>query len=176
MLKVMLSLMVLSSGLSSYGGAISQVAVDLPPRPTQAMIECHDETWVADNLSTVQGFKLQKKFAPFVDQALSDSEVDGYQLQISSAYRTCPEQKQLRISACGLGDYNLNQKPIDLCLPPTEPAGKSLHNEGLAVDFKCAGYGVFDSSPCLTWLRSNGYKYHLYEHRLEPWHWSTTSQ
>ena len=176
MLKVILALVVLSSGVSSYGGALSKVAADLPPRLPQSMIECHDESWVAQNLTSIGDFKLQAKFAPFIEKALEDSGLSGSQLQISSAYRTCPEQKQLRISACGLGDYNLYVKPIELCLPPTEPAGKSLHNEGLAVDFKCYGYGVFESSPCLAWLRTNGYKYHLYEHRLEPWHWSTTSQ
>lgn len=176
MLKLMLTLLTLSGSLSAYGGAVSQVASELPPRPGQSMIECHDVAWVADNLTDAGSFKLQKKFAPFVERAITDSKTNYYQLQISSSYRTCPEQKQLRISACGLGDYNLNIKPIDLCFPPTEPAGKSLHNEGLAVDFKCSGYGVFDSSPCLLWLRKNGYKYHLYEHRLEPWHWSTTGQ
>ncbi len=172
----MVTLLALSGGLSVYGGGISQVAETLPPRPSQDMIECHDGAWASENLIDAGVFKLQKKFAPFVEQAISDSKAGGFQLQISSADRTCPEQKQLRISACGLGDYNLYVKPIDLCLPPTEPAGKSLHNEGLAVDFKCYAYGVFESSPCLSWLRTNGYKYHLYEHRLEPWHWSTTGQ
>ena len=176
MLKLIITLMAMSSSVSIYGGAISQVAEDLPPRPTQAMIQCHDDTWVSKNLTTVGDYKLDKKYAPFIQKALTDANADGYSLQISSAYRTCQEQKQLRINACGLGDYNLYEKPIDYCLPPTEPAGKSLHNEGLAVDFKCGGFGVFEYSPCLTWLRTNGYKYHLYEHRLEPWHWSTTSQ
>lgn len=176
MLELMVTLLALSGSLSVYGGGINQLAETLPPRPGQDMIECHDESWASENLTDTGGFKVQKKLAPFVDQALADSKQNSAQLQISSAYRDCQEQKQLRISACGLGDYNLYQKPIDFCLPPTEPAGKSLHNEGLAIDFKCYGYGVFESSPCLTWLRSNGFKYHLYEHRLEPWHWSTTSQ
>lgn len=176
MLELLVTLLALSGSLSVYGGEVSQIASTLPPRPSQSMIQCHDQSWVAENLTEVSGFKLQNKLAPFVDQALSESKNSSAELQISSAYRTCQEQKQLRISACGLGDYNLYQKPIDFCLPPTEPAGKSLHNEGLAVDFKCSGFGVFESSPCITWLRENGYKYHLYEHRLEPWHWSTTSQ
>lgn len=174
MLKLIFTLVVASSSLSLYGGAINQVGDNLPPRPPQSMIQCHNDAWVSKNLVDVSGYKLDKKYSPFVAQALKDSGASGKQLQISSAYRSCEEQKQLRINACGLGDYNLYEKPIDYCLPPTEPAGKSLHNEGLAVDFRCQGYEVFEYSPCLTWLRTNGFKYHLYEHRLEPWHWSTT--
>ena len=134
MLQLMVTLLALTGSLSVYGGGINQLAETLPPRPGQDMIECHDESWASENLTDTGGFKVQKKLAPFVDQVLADSKQNSAQLQISSAYRDCQEQKQLRISACGLGDYNLYQKPIDFCLPPTEPAGKSLHNEGLAID------------------------------------------
>ena len=52
----------------------------------------------------------------------------------------------------------------------------SLHNEGLAVDLACNGYGFFESSPCYGWLKTNSTRYHLTEHELEPWHWSTTGK
>lgn len=175
MLKLLLGLIIAANGVSVYGVSKAEVVSVLPPRTDPANVQCHDDAWQNTNLVTVEGsFKLQTKLAPFVKQALADARDDGYNLQINSTYRTCTEQQSLRISACGSGDYNLYIKPIDLCLPPTEPAGKSLHNEGLAVDFKCGGYGLFENSPCYTWLKQNGYMYHLYEHRLEPWHWSTT--
>lgn len=176
MLKLLLGVMLATSSVSAYGVSKAQVVSQLPPRPDPSSITCHNNAWRGQALDTVEAnFKLNKKLAPFVKQALQDARAKGYDLEFNSTYRSCAEQQSLRIAACGSGDYNLYVKPIDLCLPPTEPAGQSLHNEGLAVDFKCGGYGLFESSPCYSWLKDNGYKYHLYEHRLEPWHWSTTS-
>lgn len=176
MLKFLLGIVLATSSISAYGAGKAEVVSQLPPRPDPSSISCHTDTWRDETLATVEdGFKLNKKLAPFVTQALADARAAGKNLQINSSYRSCAEQQSLRIAACGSGDYNQYVKPIDLCLPPTEPAGQSMHNEGLAVDFKCGGYGQFESSPCYTWLKANGYKYHLYEHRLEAWHWSTTS-
>lgn len=150
--------------------------VKLPPRPDQSIIECKDVAWENETLTLTKNKRVHSKLAPFISQAIDEATTNGYQLQITSAYRTCAEQGRLRATACGIGDYNLYQKPIDLCLPPTEPAGRSLHNEGLAVDFACRGYGFFQSSPCYAWLKQNSERFQLREHRLEPWHWSTTGK
>ncbi|MBP9738905.1 M15 family metallopeptidase [Candidatus Saccharibacteria bacterium] len=176
MLDALVGAVLLVSGISTYGAGVSDVAQKLPPRPDQSTISCHDQVWVDENLSSVGQFKTQNKLAPFVSNMITESTKNGTRILINSAYRSCPEQEKLRISACGIGQYNQYQKPIDLCLPPTEPAGKSLHNEGLALDFACSGYSVFEYSPCYTWLKKNGSRFHLYEHRLEAWHWSTTGQ
>lgn len=150
--------------------------VSLPPRPDQAIIECKDSAWENKTLIQTNNKRVHIRLAPFVAEAISEADSKGYQLEITSGYRTCAEQARLRANACGIGDYNLYQKPIDLCLPPTEPAGRSLHNEGLAVDFACRGYGFFQVSPCYAWLKQNAERFQLREHRLEPWHWSTTGK
>lgn len=175
MLEAITSAVLFVSAVTATASQVAPVAAQLPARPSQEQISCHDDSWRESTLTSITvGKQLDEKLAPFVEKALTDASTAGYRLVINSGYRSCDEQQRLRIAACGLGDYNLHKKPIDLCLPPTEPAGKSLHNEGLAVDFACSGYGLFESSPCYIWLKANARTYHLYEHRLEPWHWSTT--
>jgi len=176
MFNALIGLTALLGGVLTQTQVIMDAAQRLPARPAQSLISCHDAVWEQTNLTTVSSIKIDTKLAPFIKQAVTDARNSNLLLEINSGYRTCAQQQNLRISACGIGDYNLYQKPIELCAPPTEPAGKSLHNEGLAIDFKCGGYSTFANSPCLKWLRVNGYKYHLSEHYLEPWHWSTTGQ
>ena len=148
----------------------------LPPAPDQSLVICHDTAWEQQNLIVIAGGQIHKKLAPFVTALITNAQSEGVGIAINVAYRSCDYQLQLRGANCGLGDYNLYQKPSNLCNPPTEPAGKSLHNEGLAIDFACNGYGFFESSPCLNWLKQHGAQYHLYNHAVEAWHWSTTGK
>lgn len=148
----------------------------LPPVPDQNHIACRDKAWEGENLNTIEGSLLHKKLAPFVKQALVDARAQYVGLNISVGYRTCEHQLSLRKLNCGLGDFNLYQKPSEQCTPPTEPAGRSLHNEGLAIDFYCYGYALFENSPCYPWLKQNAQNYHLYNHAEESWHWSTTGK
>lgn len=160
----------------SQTDVLISIAGSVPPKPNQASITCHDATWEDENLQTISGLRIHKKLLPFIQQLQTEGRANGFSITINSAYRNCSEQGTLRALACGIGDYNLYQKPINLCLPPTEPAGKSLHNEGLAVDLACYGYSLFEYSPCYNWLKQNASKFHLVEHELEPWHWSTTGK
>lgn len=162
--------------LTSQAGGIINYAGSIPPKPDQSSIKCHDASWQKTNLVNFNGFELNEKFSLFISRMFEDGKKSGIYFRVNSAYRDCAEQGGLRAAACGLGEYNLYQKPINLCFPPTEPAGKSLHNEGLAVDLACNGYGFFESSPCYGWLKTNSTRYHLTEHELEPWHWSTTGK
>lgn len=155
---------------------VLSTAGSIPPKPSQTEITCKDTTWENSNLTSYAGFKFHKKLLPFVQKLQADGKAAGVNIIINSAYRNCIEQGNLRAMACGIGYYNLYQKPINLCLPPTEPAGKSLHNEGLAVDLACYGYSMFEYSPCYSWIKQNASKYHLIEHELEAWHWSTTGK
>lgn len=169
-------LLVISSLLFSGASSAIDYAKSLPPRPSQDAVECHNDAWEQSTLVDLRGQQVHEKLAPFVQQLQSDARAEGLILGITSGYRTCKYQGQLRAMSCGYGEYNMTLKPIDECAPPTEPAGRSLHNEGLAVDFNCQGYGFFINSPCYRWLKANGARYFLFEHRLEPWHWSTTSR
>lgn len=164
--------------LALASGALARNTVSyietLPPAPEQSSLACRDDAWVAENIVTVENGLVHRQLAPLVEQMLTDARTAGVPLQITVGYRSCIFQQQLRAQNCGLGDFNLYQKPSEQCTPPTEPAGKSMHNEGLAIDFHCVGYGLIQNSPCYTWLKEHGATYHLKEHVLEPWHWSTT--
>ncbi len=165
-----------ASALATQSQATIAYVQTLPPAPPQSMITCKDAAWEQANLTTVAGSRLHSKLAPYVQKLISDAKAQAVPLAINVAYRSCDYQIQLRANNCGLGDYNIYQKPSNLCNPPTEPAGKSLHNEGLAVDFSCSGFAYFPGSPCLQWLEQNGKKYNLIKHEVEDWHWSTTGK
>lgn len=166
-----------ASGMIAAGtrGVIGYVQ-SLPPRPEQSAVACRDAAWEKENLAETAGRLLHKKLVPFAAKLITDARTQGAPLNITVAYRSCDHQLSLRKMNCGLGDYNLYQKPSNQCTPPTEPAGKSLHNEGLAVDFNCQGYSLIERSPCLAWLDKNAARYHLFKHPIEPWHWSTTGK
>lgn len=170
---VIQSLVISGAVLSSVNGVKTYVNT-LPPIPKQAQITCHDTQWEDENLVTLEGTQIHRQLAPFIKSMLFEARGAGSPLQINVAYRSCAYQLQLRGANCGLGDYNLYQKPSNLCSPPTEPAGSSLHNEGLAIDFACSGYALIENSPCLTWLQNNAVRYHLLNRASEAWHWSTT--
>jgi LAS superfamily LD-carboxypeptidase LdcB len=167
---------VISGALTTGVSAGMQYASTIPPMPSQTAITCHNAAWEQQTLEQYNGVKTNTALKPLLERMVTDGKKSGVSIAFNSGYRTCTEQASLRAYACGTGDYNMNIKPIKDCHPPTEPAGKSLHNEGLAVDLACNGYGVFESSPCYSWMKANHTRYFLFEHELEPWHWSTTGK
>lgn len=176
MLSWITQIIAVAGVLTTSASGAAQYVASLPPAPAQSSIACHDTSWENQKLVQVQGYATRTELKPFIEKMLQDGQKSGVYIAINSGYRTCAEQASLRAYACGTGDYNMNLKPIKDCHPPTEPAGKSLHNEGLAVDLACYGYSIFEYSPCYKWLKANHLKYALLEHELEPWHWSTTGK
>ncbi len=176
MINWILGVLMTTAVLSPSIGTGVQYVSAMPPAPDQSAITCHDSTWEQQTLVAYSGVRTHTKLRPFLEKMVTDGQKAGVSLAFTSGYRTCGEQASLRAYACGTGEYNMNVKPIKDCHPPTEPAGKSLHNEGLAVDLACSGYGLFETSPCYTWLKANHASYMLFEHELEPWHWSTTGK
>lgn len=176
MMGWVIGLVAASGMVAAHTQSVVNYVEALPPRPDQSQIICHDATWETANLVAVENSKVHKKLAPFIEKLLNDARASGTPLMVTVGYRSCDFQLNLRKLNCGLGNYNLYEKPSSQCSPPTEPAGKSLHNEGLALDFGCQGYGLIASSPCFKWLQNNAGKYHLVKHSIEPWHWSTTGK
>lgn len=175
-MQLLISLLSLLAPLSGQAPQVAGHLVALPPAPHQDTVICRDAPWETQNLLTIHGQAVHKKLHPYVLAMFADAQQAGHSMSITSAYRTCDLQKSLRIQNCGSSHYDLMLKPISQCSLPTEPPGRSLHNEGLAVDLSCSGYGQFEASPCYQWMQQHGKKYRLFEHKLEPWHWSTTGQ
>ena len=82
----------------------------------------------------------------------------------------------MRRKNCGTTPYDIYDKPSSECTPPTAKPGTSMHERGLAIDFK---YGTqmseqFKDTPGFTWLQRNAARFGLKNFWKEPWHWSTT--
>jgi septal ring factor EnvC (AmiA/AmiB activator) len=86
-----------------------------------------------------------------------------------------PEQQiQLRREHCGTSNYAIYEMPSSQCSPPTARPGRSMHEQGLAIDFNCNGGGsVRRGNTCWNFLAAHANAHGLYNLPSEPWHWST---
>lgn len=121
-----------------------------------------------------------------IDQPLSRlfnaADAAGYQLMISSAYRSISDQTKLLV------DYKLKYGPSMAAKYVAQP-GTSEHHSGLAVDLSDASEQcALDSDDCglsistAEWLHDNAYKYGFIQRypeakqsvtgvAYEPWHY-----
>lgn len=89
-----------------------------------------------------------------------------------AAFRSKSDQINLRIANNCPDIYT---SPASLCTPPTAVPGTSMHESGLAIDFKCENQIIrAKDNKCFVWLSQNASKYGLKNFEKEPWHWSTT--
>jgi LAS superfamily LD-carboxypeptidase LdcB len=126
-------------------------------------------------LRTVQGFTVHAGIADDVDAMLTAARSAGITFG-GSAYRSTERQIQLRIQNCGGNTYyNIWQKPASACSPPTAVPGRSLHEQGRALDLTYGGRLITSrSNDGFRWLAANAASYGLFNLPSEPWHWSTT--
>lgn len=120
------------------------------------------------NLMRIEDHKVNILLYLQVKSLLNEARAAGKPIGLNSTFRSCAEQSGLRSSNCG-GDTSL---PAESCSPPTEKPGESLHNYGMAIDFKCSDSPIFEQSSCYSWLKENASKYKLIQRAEEPWHWS----
>lgn len=124
------------------------------------------------DLWDIEGHKVNKLLYFQAKDILYKARKEGRPIGLTSTFRPCAEQRSLRAANCG-GDTSL---PAESCNPPTEKPGESLHNYGMAIDFKCADSPIFEKSSCYTWLKENASRYKLQQRAEEPWHWSLTGR
>ena len=116
---------------------------------------------------------MHADIASDVDGLLSAASADGVRLS-GSGYRSTDRQMQLRIAHCGPTYYDIWVKPASMCSPPTAVPGRSLHEQGRAIDFTHDGRTITSrSSAGFRWLAANASSYGLFNLPSEPWHWST---
>ncbi len=60
--------------------------------------------------------------------------------------------------------------------PRAARPGTSMHEWGLAIDFKCNGVPLSRNAACLNWMRANAPKYGVYNLPSEAWHWSSNGR
>ncbi|WP_436794018.1 D-alanyl-D-alanine carboxypeptidase family protein [Actinospongicola halichondriae] len=124
-------------------------------------------------LRTVQGITVHADIADDVDALLTAAKADGIALS-GWGYRSTERQIELRRANCGPTYYDIWIRPASSCSPPTAVPGRSLHEQGRAIDFTQNGSTITSrSSSGFQWLAANASSYGLFNLPSEPWHWST---
>jgi len=97
----------------------------------------------------------------------------GFSLR-GGGYRDSAAQIATRQANCGTSYYDVYQKPASQCTPPTAIPGRSMHEQGRAIDITSSGALITSrSNPAFIWLSQNAARFGLYNLPSEPWHWST---
>ena len=135
-------------------------------QPTDNNINSSELTWVG-------GIQVHESIASKVQDLLEHAARDGIRLT-GGGYRSAASQIALRRAHCGTSQWAIYQKPSYQCRPPTARPGRSMHERGLAIDFRHNGRSVNSrNSTAFRWLKANAATYGLYNLPSEPWHWST---
>lgn len=121
-------------------------------------------------VGTKNKLNVCKTIKPQVVAMLNAAKSAGIILSGSGA-RTKAEQQALRV-AHGCPDVNASSKT---CSPETAQPGKSMHESGYAIDFRCDDKKMNTSDSCFTWLTDNAGKSEYGGFKKLPseaWHWS----
>lgn len=124
-------------------------------------------------LVVIRGITVARQIGPATEKLLQAASDAGLQLS-GSGYRDSSAQVALRKANCGPTDFDIWEKPASQCRPPTARPGKSMHEQGLALDLTCSGKLITaHSNPCFEWLEANAAGFGFFNLPSEPWHWST---
>lgn len=124
------------------------------------------------NIVNVQGIRVDSSIASNLNSMLNAARADGISLS-GGGYRDPAGQIAVRRSNCGTSQYAIYQMPASSCSPPTARPGRSMHEQGLAIDFTQGGSTLRRSSSAYGWLKANAAAYGFYNLPSEAWHWST---
>lgn len=122
------------------------------------------------------GIEVDASIADQITRLLADSAAAGVELA-GGGYRSPESQIAVRRNNCGTSSYAIYEMPASQCRPPTAIPGRSMHEQGLAIDFTCSGSLIRSrSGSCWNWLAANAAAYGLQNLPSEPWHWSTNGR
>jgi LAS superfamily LD-carboxypeptidase LdcB len=125
-------------------------------------------------LATVGGIEVAAEIADQLGRMIAAAAADGITLE-GGGWRSPDEQISIRMEVCGTSDYAIWEMPSWECSPPVARPGRSMHDQGLAIDFTADGDLIRSHShPAFVWLASNAERFGFYNLPSEPWHWSTT--
>jgi D-alanyl-D-alanine carboxypeptidase len=142
------------------------------PDPTGSASGALAGVWCPDRTQIV----VDGSIGGNVQALVNDAFAAGIGL-CGNGFRSYAEQVELRRANCGPSDYATFQAPPSTCSPPTARPGRSNHEDGLAIDFRCAdGQPMTHASPCYQWLAAHAAGYGLHNLPSEPWHWSVSGR
>lgn len=154
---------------------VARLAAASSPAPTtdvRAPIPVSD----GEIVSAGNGIMVHESIAADVRQLLTDAAAAGVVLA-GGGYRDPAGQIAVRRSNCGTSNYAIYEMPSSQCSPPTARPGRSMHEQGRAIDFTYNGRIISSrSGPAWNWLKANAERYGLYNLPSEPWHWSTNGR
>ncbi|MEM9560981.1 MAG: D-alanyl-D-alanine carboxypeptidase family protein [Actinomycetota bacterium] len=127
-------------------------------------------------VSAGNGIMVHESIVDDVRQLLADAAADGVVLA-GGGYRDPAQQIAVRRNNCGTSNYAIYEMPSSQCRPPTARPGRSMHEQGRAIDFTYNGRIISSrSGAAWNWLFANAERYGLYNLPSEPWHWSTNGR
>lgn len=115
-----------------------------------------------------EGFQVHVSVADNVRSMIQAARADGVTLT-GYGWRSPQRTAELRIINGCPDVYNASPSS---CRIPTARPGQSMHERGLAIDFRSCWRG----SACFTWLANNAASYGFYNLPSESWHWSTNGR
>ena len=150
----------------SGGGGGSGPVTTVPPSSGSGIV-----TWA--DVTRVGGIWVHTSIAGNVRDLLNAATAAGFNLD-GGGYRDPAAQIETRRNNCGPTYYDIYEKPSSQCTPPTARPGRSMHEQGRAIDFRSNGSLITSrSNPAFVWLKNNAARYGFYNLPSEPWHWST---
>ncbi len=127
----------------------------------------------ADISNAGNGIWVHNSIVGNIQRLLADAAAAGVPLA-GGGYRDPAGQIAVRKNNCGTSNYAIYEMPSSQCRPPTARPGRSMHEQGRAIDFTYNGRIIGRrSGPAWDWLKANAANYGLYNLPSEPWHWST---
>ena len=128
------------------------------------------------SVTTVGGITVSVAIADQIRGLLNAATAAGFNLR-GGGYRSSAAQIATRRNNCGPTYYDIYQKPSSQCSPPTAIPGRSMHEQGRAIDFTSGGSLITSrSNPAFVWLSQNASRFGMYNLPSEPWHWSTNGR
>jgi len=150
-------------------------SVPAPPPPAKPT-PVPASTGTIDIRDAGKGIRVHVSIVADIQRLLADADAAGVNLA-GGGYRDPAAQIRTRINNCGSSNYAIYQMPARRCSPPTARPGRSMHEQGKAIDFTFNGRLIRSrSGPGWNWLRANAAKYGLQNLPSEPWHWSTNGR
>jgi hypothetical protein len=142
-------------------------SVDIPPDGT-AINQCSQGI---QKIETSGGtMHLCKSIANNVKAGVNFAWTQNIKLS-GAAFRSKADQIKFRVQNQCPDVYT---SPASDCKPPTAIPGTSMHESGLAIDFRCNGQSIQSKdNECFLWLKNNASTFGLQNFEKEPWHWST---
>ena len=122
----------------------------------------------ADDMVNAEGFFVHRDVADAVGRMIRAARADGVELT-GYSFRSPQRTAELRVIN---GCPDVYTASPSSCRIPTARPGTSMHERGLAIDFRSCWRG----SDCFTWLSSNAASYGYFNLPSESWHWSTNGR